>query len=85
MDETFEEYMDRVSRARHLREMAYSPYRYMLGYGDACKKAQSLVSEKKVAKAMDRIGNYMRRQSLKAKTAALVIEDRVLTYREDEL
>lgn len=85
MHETFEEYMDRVSRARHLREMAYSPYHYMLGYGDALKKAQNLVSEEKVAGAMNRVGNYMRRRSLKEKTAALIIEDRVLTYREDEL
>lgn len=71
--ETWDEYVDRVSRARHV----------LL---DNCQEFFYYHGVKVAAKMCNNFGIYFysKRQAIKAKTKALILQDRVLTYREDE-
>lgn len=88
MQETFKEYIERVSRAKHMLALVYESYHYMSGVSRGYKNSQRyLLTEKNpVAKLhMQRMEGYSRRLAIRAKTKGLIVEDKVLTYREDEL
>lgn len=74
MKEAWDEYIDRVSRARH--HVLLDKYQEFFYYHGA----------KVAAKLCENFGIYFysKRQAIKAVTKALILQDRVLTYREDE-
>ncbi len=74
--ETWDEYVDRVSRARHLLLERYLEVCYYYG-GSVAMKIW-------LTKRLD-ILFRCKRLVIKAKTKALIVQDRVLTYREDEV
>lgn len=73
-NETFAEYVCRVSRALHLLAAVYAKYDFYRGFAYA---AESF--------GCGRSASVARRNALKAKTKGLIVHDRVLTYREGEL
>lgn len=86
MKETWDEYVDRVIRAKHLFLGKLVGYYFWHG---SCKGYEfSLEFLKENDPAWNQIGymsNYCRRKALVEKTKALIAQDKVLTYREDEL
>lgn len=73
-NETFADYVCRVSRALHLLAAGYAKYDFFRGVTYA---VESLGGKHSIGVA--------RRSALKAKTKALIVHDKVLTGREDEL
>lgn len=73
--ETWDEYVDRVSRARHVLLERYLEVCYYYGGSVAIKLwlPQDLATLFRC-----------KRLVIKTKTKALILQDRVLTYREDE-
>lgn len=76
-NETFAEYVCRVSRALHLLAAGYAKYDFFRGVTYA---VESLVGKHSIG-----VVGVARRIALKAKTKALIVHDKVLTGREDEL
>lgn len=73
--ETWDEYVNRVSRARHVLLDNYQEVFYYYG---ACVAMKLWLPE-------DHTTLFRcKRLVIKAKTEALILQDRVLTYREDE-
>ena len=85
--ETFAEYVDRVSRARHVLMAGYSTqYDYFRGIVQGYSFAKELGLRSLAATvAVEELSGFARRLSLHGKTMALVNQDRVLTYRESEV
>lgn len=73
-NETFAEYVCRVSRALHLLAAVYAKKDFFEGFTYAAE-----VLKKKHS------ANVARGIAIKAKTQGLIVHDRVLTGREDEL
>ena len=87
LNETFEEYMNRVSRARHLLLSLYATqHDYFRGIARGYRSAKEFtINDERITASLDDLSNYATRLSLYGKTAALVVQDRVLTYREEDL
>lgn len=91
MIESFADYIDRVSRARHILMSIYKQHDFLHGVSVGYANSQELVdvigagSKNGLSDTISNLESYARRLSLKAKTLGLVSQDRVLTYREEEL
>lgn len=86
--ETFSEYMNRVSRARHILMSLYGDYEYYWGASNAYRTMGQLVSQGKennIRKSVEYLEGSSRRYALIYKTVGLIAQDRVLTYREETL
>ena len=75
MKETWDEYVDRVNRARHVLLKNYQEVCYYYG---ACVAITLRLPEDQATQFR------CKRLVIKAKTKALILQDRILTYREDE-
>ena len=73
-NETFAEYVCRVSRALHLLAAVYAKYNFYEGFTYAAEKLKK-----------EHAANVARGIAIKAKTQGLIVHDRVLTNREDEI
>lgn len=87
VNETFKEYLDRVIRARHMLIGVYATQQdYFRGVAVGYASAKEFTEkDERLTAILDDLSGYARRLSLRGKTAALVAQDRVLTYREGEL
>ena len=73
-NETFAEYVCRVSRALHLLAAVYVKYNFYEGFTYAAEMLKK-----------EHAANVARGIAIKAKTQGLIVHDRVLTGREDEV
>lgn len=89
MKETFEEYVDRVSRARHILLTVIEKADYFMGVSVGYKNVLLLLDSENKAPftkaAVEELSGVARRASLAVKTKALIVQDKILTYRENEL
>lgn len=89
MKETFEEYIDRISRARHTLMTILSRADHLMGLSVGYKNAGILLDNETKStftkRTVEELSGIALRASLAVKTKALIMQDRVLTYREDEL
>lgn len=87
--ETFNEYLKRVSRARHLLMTCACQADFARGVAVGYRNAAEYLPEHGSASAPREsfaiMEGFCKRLSLKGITTGLVAQDRVLTYREDEL
>ena len=90
MKETFRQYVDRVSRARHLLTTILAKHDFYhgaeMGYESSIEYIQT--SDQRsvwVKKMLGGMADHCRGKALTAKCQALIVQDRVLPYRENEL
>lgn len=91
MQESFEEYIDRVSRAHHLAAKVLIAYDFLrgtsVGYKSSLEYLKGLTDARvnMIREQIENMQGYSQRLALKAKTRAMIVSDRVLTYREEEI
>lgn len=87
MKESFNEYMDRVSRARHILMGILCVQDFYLGVSLAHEFAGDISGgvNNHVRNLFKNQAAWARSKSIKNLTQALVAQDRILTYREDEV
>lgn len=89
--ESFEEYVDRVSRARHVMMSIYQNYEYFRGVSTGYERAAEFTVLKNNTHSrimrdnLEDLSQFAGRLAIREKTLAMVVQDRILTYREDEV